>query len=267
MNKIGLIAGNGVFPLEVARAARRRGLAVIAIAHSGETDPALSTLADEITWIKIGELQRMIEVFRSAGVKNAAMAGGIARARLADSFAPDARAMAMLSRIGRFGDDSILRAVAGEIESEGISVIDPVPMLDDVLADPGLVAGPAPSTAQLGDLQVAFEILRSVGRFDIGQVVAIRDGVVGAVEAVEGTDAALRRAAALLGKGLVIAKAAKSSQDLRFDRPAIGAATIELLNDIGAALIGVEAGKAMILERPRTFERANALGVAVYGYE
>jgi DUF1009 family protein len=267
VNKIGLIAGNGVFPLEVARAARRRGLAVIAIAHSGETDPALSTLADEITWIKIGELQRMIEVFRSAGVKNAAMAGGITRARLADSFAPDARAMAMLSRIGRFGDDSILRAVASEIESEGISVIDPVPMLDNILADPGLGAGPAPSAAQLEDLQVAFEILRSVGRFDIGQVVAIRDGVVGAVEAVEGTDAALRRAATLLGRGLVIAKAAKSSQDLRFDRPAIGVATIELLSDIGAALIGVEAGKAMILERQRTVERANALGVAVYGYE
>src|SRR5262249_10191732 len=114
VNKIGLIAGNGVFPLEVARAARSRGLTVIAIAHSGETDPALSTLADEITWIKIGELQRMIEVFRSAGVKNAAMAGGITRARLVDSFAPDARAMAMLNRIGRFGDDSILRAVASE---------------------------------------------------------------------------------------------------------------------------------------------------------
>jgi UDP-2,3-diacylglucosamine hydrolase len=267
VSKIGLIAGNGIFPLEVARAARRRGLEIIAIAHSGETDPALSTFTDEITWIKVGELQRMIEAFRSAGVKEAAMAGGISRARLGDSFAPDARAMAMLSRIGRFSDDSVLRAVAGEIEAEGIAVIDPVPMLENILAERGLAAGPTPSPAQVEDLRVAFEIVRSVGKFDVGQVVAIRDGVVGAVEAIEGTDAALRRAATLMGRGLVVAKAAKPSQDLRFDRPAIGVATIELLADLGAALIGVEAGKAMILERERTLERANALGVAVYGYE
>jgi DUF1009 family protein len=137
VSKIGLIAGNGIFPLEVARAARRRGLGIIAIAHSGETDPALSTFTDEITWIKVGELQRMIEAFRSAGVKEAAMAGGISRARLGDSFAPDARAMAMLSRIGRFSDDTVLRAVAGEIEAEGIAVIDPVPMLENILAEQG----------------------------------------------------------------------------------------------------------------------------------
>jgi len=267
VSKIGLIAGNGVFPLEVARAARQRGLGVVAVAHSGETDPGLSALVDEITWIKVGELQRMIEVFRTARVKEAAMAGGIARARLGDSFAPDARALAMLRRVSRFSDDTILRAVAGEIEAEGIEVIDPVPMLEGVLAGVALLAGPAPSAAQLDDLGLAFRLARAVGQFDVGQVVAIRDGLVGAVEAIEGTDAALRRAATLIGKGLVVAKAAKPSQDLRFDRPAIGAATVELLGEIGAALIGVEAGKAMILGREQTLERAAALGIAVYGYE
>jgi UDP-2,3-diacylglucosamine hydrolase len=267
VNKIGLIAGNGIFPLQVAGAARRRGVGVIAIAHHGETDPELAAIADEITWIKVGELQRMIDAFKSAGVKEAAMAGGISRERLGNSFAPDARAIAMLGRIGRFSDDTILRAVAGEIEAEGITVIDPVPMLEDVLAGRGLRAGPPPSESQLADLWLAFEIARAVGRYDVGQVVAIRDGVVGAVEAVEGTDAALRRAATLVGQGLVVAKVAKPSQDLRFDRPAIGVATIELLSEIGAALIGVEAGKAMILEPERTLERANALGIAVYGHE
>ena len=267
MNKIGLIAGNGVFPLEVARAARQRGLGVIAVAHNGETDPGLTALVDEITWIKVGELQRMIEVFRTAGVKEAAMAGGIVRAQLGNSFAPDARALAMLRRVSRFSDDTILRAVAGEIEAEGIVVIDPVPMLKGALAGPGLLAGPAPSPAQLDDLGLAFGIARAVGQFDIGQVVAIRDGVVGAIEAIEGTDAALRRAAALMGKGLVVAKAVKPSQDLRFDRPAIGAATVDLLGEIGAAMIGIEAGKAMILGRENTLERAAALGVTVYGYE
>lgn len=267
MTKLGLIAGNGVFPLEVAKAARRRGIRVIALAHSGETDPALADLADEITWIKVGELQRMVEVFKRAGVQEAAMAGGITRSRLAASFAPDARALAMLARIERFSDDAVLRAVATEMEADGIIVIDPVPMLDDVLAGAGVQAGPEPAAAQLRDLRLAFEIARTVGRFDIGQTVAIRDGVVAAIEAIEGTDAALRRAAALAGPGLVIAKVAKPAQDLRFDRPAIGPATIELLGEIGAALLGVEARKAMMLERERTLDRAQALGVTVYGDE
>jgi len=267
VSKIGLIAGNGAFPLEVAEAAHRRGIGVIAVAHSGETDPQLAALVDEVTWIKVGELQRMIDIFKTAGITEAAMAGGISRAQLATSFAPDARAIAMLGRIGRFSDDTLLRAVAGEIEADGIAVIDPVPMMEGVLAAQGLRAGPVPSAAQLSDLHLAFEIARAVGRFDVGQVVAIRDGVVGAVEAIEGTDAALRRAAALVGPGLVVAKAAKPSQDLRFDRPAIGAATIELLAEIGAALVGIEAGKAMLLERERTLERAGALAVSVYGYE
>ena len=267
MNSLGLIAGNGVFPVAVARAARDRGMRVIAIAHINETDPALTALAEQIIWIKVGELQRMIDELKAAGVKQAAMAGGISRARLADSFAPDQRAIAMLQRAGRMSDDVVLRAIAGEIESEGIAVIDPVPMLEDALARAGLEAGPEPSPAQLKDLALAFKAIRSLGPFDVGQLVAVRDGVIAAIEAVEGTDATLRRAASLCGKGLVVAKAAKRGQDLRFDRPTIGPGTIELLAEIGAAMIGVEAGSAMILERPRTIERANALGVTLYGHE
>jgi len=264
--KFGLIAGNGVFPIEVARAVRRRGMSVIAVAHRNETPDELEQIADAVTWIKVGELERMVETFKNAGVQQAAMAGGISRAHLADSFAPDARAMAMLSRLGRFSDDAVLRGVAAEIESEGIEVIDPVPMLENVLASAGSLAGPAPSPAQLRDLETAFRVLDALGSFDIGQTVAVRDGVVGAIEAVEGTDAALRRAATLMGKGLVVAKAAKRAQDLRFDRPAIGPATIDLLGEIGASMIGVEADKTMILEREDTLKRADHLGVTLYGY-
>jgi DUF1009 family protein len=265
--KLGLIAGNGVFPLEVAKAARRLGRGVVAVAHLGETPETLATLVDEITWIKVGELERMIGAFKRAGVTQAAMAGGISRARLTDSFAPDARALAMLARIGRFSDDAVLRGLAAEIEAEGIEVIDPVPMLEQVIAEPGLLAGPPPSAAQLGDLRIAFAVLDSLGAFDVGQTVAVRDGVVAAVEAVEGTDAALRRAAAAWGKGLVIAKGAKAAQDLRFDRPTVGPATLELLGEVGAAMIGIQAHTAMILERETVFARARELGVTVYGYE
>jgi DUF1009 family protein len=213
----------------------------------------------------VGELQAMIDAFKRAGVAQAAMAGGIARARLGESFAPDARAIAMLARVGRFSDDALLRAIAAEVESDGIEMIDPVPMLENALAAHGRMAGPEPTAAQLNDLALAFKVMRALGTFDIGQTAAVRQGVVGAIEAVEGTDAALRRASALCGRGLVIAKVAKPGQDLRFDRPAIGPATVELLAEIGASMIGVEAGQALILERARTLAAAASAGIIVWG--
>jgi UDP-2,3-diacylglucosamine hydrolase len=260
VNKLGLIAGNGVFPLEVARAARARGTKIIAVAHLNESEQALGSVADEVTWIKVGELQKIVDVFKNAGVSEAAMAGGISRARLKDSFAPDARALKMLAGIGRFSDDAVLRGVAREVEAEGIR------MIDHWLARAGVGAGPDPTPAQRRDLDLAFEVARRLGSYDIGQTVAVRDGMVAAVEALEGTDAALRRAAALVGAGLVVAKAAKPGQDMRFDRPAIGPATVELLAEIGAAMIGVEAGVALILERDRTLDLARSKNVTIYGY-
>ncbi|MBV8771992.1 MAG: UDP-2,3-diacylglucosamine diphosphatase LpxI [Deltaproteobacteria bacterium] len=266
MTTLGLIAGNGVFPLEVARMARRQGLRTIAVAHLDETDREIAEFADTVLWIKLGELQRIIDVFKEARVEQAAMAGGISRARLQSAFAPDRRALMMLARLDRFSDDAVLRGVAAELESEGIKVIDPVPMLQDILAPAGLLAGPEPTAAQLNDLGLAFAIARALGAFDVGQAVAVRDGVVAAVEAAEGTDAALRRGALLCGNRLVIAKAAKPSQDLRFDRPAIGPATIDLLDELQAAVIGVEAGTAMLLQREATLKRARTCNITVYGY-
>lgn len=266
MNKLGLIAGNGVFPLEVARAARERGIKVIAVAHLNESERALDSVADEVTWIKVGELQKIVDAFKNAGVSEAAMAGGISRARLKDSFAPDPRALKMLAGIVRFSDDAVLRGVAREVEAEGIKMIDPVPMIEHWIARAGVGAGPDPTPAQRRDLDLAFEVARRLGSYDIGQTVAVRDGMVAAVEALEGTDAALRRAAALVGAGLVVAKAAKPGQDMRFDRPAIGPATVELLAEIGAAMIGVEAGVALILERDRALELARSKNVTIYGY-
>ena len=246
VNKLGLIAGNGVFPLEVARAARQRGIKIFAVAHLNESDPALDSVIE--------------------GVSEAAMAGGISRARLKDSFAPDARALKMLAGIGRFSDDAVLRGVAREVEAEGIKMIDPVPMIAHWLARAGASAGPEPTASQRRDLDLAVEIARRLGSYDIGQMVAVRDGMVAAVEALEGTDAALRRAAALVGAGLVVAKTAKPGQDMRFDRPAIGPATVELLAEIGASMIGLEAGVALILESDRTLELARAKNVTIYGY-
>jgi UDP-2,3-diacylglucosamine hydrolase len=265
-NILGIIAGNGVFPIEVAKTLGRNGIKLIAVAHLNETRPELERIVDQITWIKVGELQKIVDTFKDAGVSEAAMAGGISRARLVDSFAPDARALKMLSGLTRFSDDSVLRGVAREVESEGIRMIDPVPLIPEMLAHAGLLAGPQPAERHARDLELAFAVARQIGAYDVGQTVAVRDGVVAAVEAVEGTDAALRRAASLVGKGLAIAKAAKPGQDMRFDRPAIGPATIELLAEIGAAVLGIEAGVTLILERERTLELASAKRVSVVGH-
>jgi DUF1009 family protein len=266
LNKLGLIAGNGSYPLEVALGARRRGIKTVAIAHLDETLPELPALCDETTWIKVGEVQKILDVLKHAEIKTAAMAGGVSRTRLRDSIAPDARAIAMLVKIGKNSDDAVLRGLAAEIEAEGIEVIDPIYLIDRALAEPGRMAGPDPTSAQLKDLALAFDVARALGKFDIGQAVAVRDGVVAAIEAVEGTDAALRRAALVQGKRIVVGKVAKPGQDLRFDRPAIGPRTIELLHEIDAAMIGVEAGTTMILERERTLELAESREITVFGY-
>ena len=240
---------------------------MVAVAHRGETDERLAALCEEITWIRVGELQTMIDAFKRAGVTEAAMAGGIARARLGESFAPDARAIAMLARVGRFSDDAL--AARGRGRSRGRRDRDDrsgAACSTTRSRGRGRMAGPEPSAAQLKDLRLAFGVMRALGSFDVGQAAAVRDGVVGAIEAVEGTDAALRRAAALCGRGLVVAKAAKPGQDLRFDRPAIGPATIELLSEIGAAMIGVEAGQALILERARTLAAAASAGITDGGW-
>jgi DUF1009 family protein len=267
VNRLGLIAGNGTFPLAVAEAARTRGIEIIAVAHVGETEPALEGLCSELTWIRVGEIEKMVATFKSAKISEAAMAGGISRVRQQHSFAPDERALRMMLRIGKMSDDAVLRGLAEELESEQIAIIDPVYLLDRAVVEAGRLAGPEPRESQLSDLKLAFGVLNALGNFDIGQAVMVRDGVVAAIEAIEGTDAALKRAAELCGKGVVVAKGAKPSQDLRFDRPAIGPRTIAVLSEVGAAVIGLEVRRTMVLEREKTLALADRHQITVYGYE
>ncbi len=266
MTKFGLIAGNGAFPIEVAAAAKARGIAVIAVAHQDETSPEIAAFCECVNWIEVGQLEAAIRTLKEADVRVAAMAGGISRARLRASFKPDARALAMLARIGKFSDDAVLRGVAAELEADGIEVIDPVERFGLALAEAGLLAGPQVTAAVLEDIELGFAVARALGAFDVGQVVAVRDGVVAAVEAIEGTDATLRHAASLAGPGLVVAKASKPGQDLRFDRPAIGPRTISLLHEIRAAVLAVEAQRTLIIEPAHTLKMARELELSVYGY-
>ena len=266
---LGLIAGSGRLPFEVAEAARERGVCVAIAAIEKNTDPSIEALADgPFTWVAAGELQRLIEFLQGAGATEVILAGAVAKGELMRDPAalrPDARALAVLARLRDRGDDALLREVAAELESEGLRVVESTRHLGDRMTTPGLLAGPDPDRRVQRDLALGLRAARQLGALDVGQSVVVREGAVVAVEAIEGTDAALRRGAELAGAGAVAVKASKPGQDLRFDVPAIGPATIEVAAAGALAAIGLEVGRTLVLERSRTLEAAARAGISVVG--
>ncbi len=267
MNKIGLIAGNGIFPIEFAKAAKKKGLEVIAVAHEGETLPELAKWADAVFWIKVGQLGKLIKIFKEQGVRDVLMAGGIKKTRLFSGAMPDLRGAALLARMIHKKDDSILRAVAEDLESEGISVRESTLYLDSILAPSGVLTKRKPSKDEWKDIEFGWQMAKEVGRLDIGQTVAVKDQAVLAVEAIEGTDEAIRRGGKLCNGGAVVVKICKPQQDLRFDLPAAGARTIATMKEVKAACLAVEAGKTIILDKESVIAEANKAGIAIVGVE
>jgi len=265
MEWVGLIAGNGRFPLIFAETARAAGLAVVAVAHEGETSPELAEVVDSITWIKVGELEPMIAAFRQHQARRAVMCGGLRKAALLEHFAPDARGMRFLARLQTLSDDALLRGLARELEDEGIAVVDSVLFLGSILAPEGLLSDRAPTEEQWRDIRFGFEVAKAVGRFDIGQSVVVRAGMVLAVEAIEGTDAAIRRAGELGGRDAVVVKVSKPGQDLRFDVPAVGPGTVAVASEAGIAVLALEAGKTLLLDKPQFLAQARAAALVVVG--
>lgn len=266
---IGLVAGNGRFPLLFAREARARGHRVVAVAHRGETDEAIGREVDEVTWVRVGQLGHLIRALQAAGVRRAVMAGGIDKVRSLSQIRPDLRGMLFLRRAvaaaGR-GDDALLRALAAELEGEGIEVVPSTIFLDSMLATPGRLAGPKPSSQALADVRTGCRVLAALGDEDVGQSVVVEHGVVLAVEAVEGTDEAVRRGGRLGRGGAVVVKAAKRSQDMRFDVPAVGPATIKTMVEAGAAVLAVQAGATLLIDRDELVEAAGGAGIPVVGF-
>ncbi|MFN2427325.1 MAG: LpxI family protein [Candidatus Binatia bacterium] len=266
--RIGLIAGNGRFPLLFAREARARGLSITAVAHRGETDEAVEGEVDELTWVRVGQLGKLIRTLKHAGVKRAVMAGGIDKARSLTQIRPDLRGMLFLRRAisaGGHGDDSLLRSLAAELEGEGISIVPSTIFLENLLAPPGRLAGPKPSSQALSDIRTGCRVLAALGTADVGQSVVVEHGVVLAVEAVEGTDEAVRRAGRLgRGSGVVV-KTAKQGQDMRFDVPAVGPTTIATMVEARACVLAVEAGSTLLLDRTHLVDAATRAGITVVG--
>jgi hypothetical protein len=265
MECVGLIAGNGRFPIVFAETARANGLRVIAVAHESETPPELAALVDHITWIKVGELQRMIDAFHAHQVRRAVMAGGIRKAALLQHFAPDERATRFLANLSAWSDDALLRGVAAELATDGIEVVDSLLFLQSIATPAGVLSQRQPDDAQWRDLRFGFEVAKAIGRYDIGQSVIVRAGMVLAVEAIEGTDAAIQRAGALGARAAVVVKVSKPGQDLRFDVPAVGPTTIATAAAAGIAAIGLEAGRTLILDRAEFLARTDAAGLSVVG--
>ncbi len=262
--KIGLIAGNGRFPLLFARTARAEGVEVVTVAHEGETLPELTHEVSSIVWIKVGELGRMIATFKDAGIERAVMCGGIRKEAFLEHFAPDERGMQFLSRLQTFGDDALLRGIASELESEGIEVSESTLFLQSLLAPSGVLTAQEPSPAQWEDVHFGFRVAKAIGEWDIGQTVVVKTKIVLAVEAIEGTNAAIRRAGR---SGAVVVKVSKPGQDLRFDVPAIGPETVHVCNEVGVAVLAIEAGKTLLLDKEELLAAAAERGLAIVGVD
>ena len=244
---VGMIAGNGIYPETFARAARRAGVkSLVATAFTDETDPDLKNLVDQIEWMRVGQLGKMIKHFKAHGVTSVVMVGQIAPKNLFD-LRPDLRLLKMLSRVKERNAETLFAAIAGELEHDGITLLPATTFLDDLLPVAGLVCGPALSDRQKEDAAFGFRIAKEVSRLDIGQTVVVKKGTVLAVEAFEGTNEAIKRGGGL-GKGeAMMVKVSKPKQDFRFDVPVVGPATIETAAAAGVNAIVVEAGSTLLL--------------------
>ncbi len=266
MKTIGLIAGNGKFPIMAAQEARSAGYKVVACAIEKEADPAIERVTEACSWVKLGELKKLVRFFREHAVEEAFMAGKVEKVRLfQQNVRPDMDMVRVVMKTRDFKDDTLLAAIAGYLGEKGIRLIDSTSFLKSSLGTAGILTRKKPSAAILEDIRFGFRLAKAVGGLDIGQTVIVKQKAVLAVEAIEGTDEAIRRAGKLGGKGATVVKVAKPNQDMRFDVPAVGLRTMEELIDIGAAAFAYEADKTIILDREEMIEKANRYGLIMIG--
>jgi DUF1009 family protein len=251
IEELGIIAGNRSLPLELARQARRLGIKrLVAVAFDGETDPGIEKLVDDLIWIKVGQLSKMISAFTQRGIKHCVMAGQIAPKNLYD-IRPDLRAMGLLLKLKEKNAHTIFGAIADELRNDGVELIDGTPWLGELMPRSGFNLGPMPSAKQAADVDFGFQIAKEISRLEIGQTVVVKNGAVLAVEGFEGTDQCLTRGGELAGKsgGAVAVKVAREKHDLRFDIPCIGPKTLETCAAARISVLAFEPGKSLLLEQ------------------
>jgi DUF1009 family protein len=246
--RYGLIAGNGKFPFLVVEGARRAGVELAVAAIREETDPALERVADKLTWVGIGQLGRMIRFFKREGVERAIMAGQVKHVQIFSGALPDVRMLKMLISLPRRNTDALIGGVASELAREGIELIDSTYFLQDHLPQEGVLTRRAPDERERGDIEYGLEVAREIARLDLGQTIVVRARACVAVEAMEGTDACVRRAGELARGRLTVIKVAKPNQDMRFDVPVVGVPTIERMVEAGATCLSITAGKTLLFD-------------------
>jgi hypothetical protein len=265
LESIGLIAGNRSLPLEFARLARAAGVKrIVAAAAEGETDPALAGLVDEIVWLKVGQLGKMIATFTDRDIKQCVMLGQIAPKNLFD-FRPDLRALGVFMRLKEKNAHTLFGAVADELKKDGVDLIEATPWLMPLMPQAGFELGPKLSADQKSDVAFGHGIAKEVSRLEIGQLVVVKKGTVLAVEGFEGTDKCLARGGELAGKdgGAVAVKVAKVNHDMRFDVPCLGAQTLATCAEAKISVLAIEAGKSLLLEREACAELARKHKITV----
>jgi UDP-2,3-diacylglucosamine hydrolase len=261
--RYGLIAGNGKFPFLVIEGARRAGAEMAVAAIREETDPAIEKIADKLTWVGIGQLGRMIRFFKREGVEKAIMAGQVKHVQIFSGALPDVRMLKMIIGLPRRNTDALIGGVAAELAREGIELIDSTYFLQDYLAAEGVLTRRAPDERERGDIAYGLEVAREIARLDLGQTIVVRARACVAVEAMEGTDATVRRAGQLARGRLTVVKVAKPGQDMRFDVPVVGVPTVETMLDAGATCLCVTAGKTLLFDREEMLGLADRRRIAV----
>jgi len=263
----GLIAGNGRFPFLVLEAARGQGIEMAVVAIREEASPELERMAPRLHWVSLGELDRAIGLLRREGVTRAVMAGQVRHDKIFSAIPPDPRMAALLASLPERSTDALIGAVARVLEQEGIELVDSTAFLAPLVPAPGVLTRRAPTPAEAADIAYGRGIARQIAALDLGQTVVIVGRACVAVEAMEGTDETIERAARFAsGRGLVVVKTSKPRQDMRFDVPVIGLTTIEVMRRANATALAIDAGRTLLFERARVIAKADHAGIAIEAF-
>ncbi len=265
--QVGLIAGAGFLPLHIAEEAIQKGYTVLAIGFPGFTNPSLEQLVTEIHWLKLGQLQKAISILKTSGIAKVIMAGKIEKSNLLRlwKIMPDRRALKLIRSLTDWRDDTVLAAIANELANDGIVVDEITNWASKLMAPLGVLTRKSPTAEQMRDIEFGRTMAQGIGDLDIGQTVLVRNQAVIVVEAIEGTDKAIRRAGDLGIADCVVVKMAKPRQDMRFDVPGVGPETIESMIFARARVLAIEAGKTMISNLEVMIEKADKAGICVVG--
>lgn len=263
--KYGLIAGNGDFPFLVIDGARRAGESLSVVAINEETDKSIERVAAKVVWVGIGKLGKMISFFKSEGVSKVMMAGQVKHVQIFSGALPDMKMMKMLWNLPQRNTDSLIGGIADQLRGDGIELIDSTFFLQDHLAPEGVLTKRKPNETEKGNIEYGLKVANEIARLDLGQTIAVRAKACVAIEAMEGTDAVIKRAGELAKGKITIVKVAKPNQDMRFDVPVVGVPTIKNMIEAGATCLSITTGKTLIFDRAEMMDLANRNKICIIG--